>query len=219
MSTRMLLVRHGQTSYNAERRFMGQLDVPLDEAGRAQAQAVAEYLADERPAVIYASTLGRAWDTAVTIQASIHSHPRLQAESRLIEGHFGEWQGKTFDELRRTDGERLRRWESGEMDSTPPGGESLSDFGSRVLAAYRDMCAAHPNETVLVVAHGGTLQVLIIQALGFPLQDYRKLWLYNAAVSELVIDAGRTVLMRLNDGGRLADTTRSTRADRPRNIP
>ncbi len=198
---------------------MGQLDIPLDLVGRAQAEAVAAYLADERPAMIYSSTLGRAWDTAVDIQAAIATHPRLRGDSRLIEGHFGEWQGKTFEQLREHDGERLRAWEAGARDSTPPGGEPLSDFGARVLAAYRDICAAHPNESVLVVAHGGTIQVLIIQALGFPLEDYRKLWLYNASVSELLIEADRATLLRLNDEGHLIGMAQTSRASRPRNIP
>ncbi len=219
MPTRMLLVRHGQTAYNAERRFMGQLDVPLDAVGRVQAEATARYLADEQPAMIYSSNLRRAWDTALAIQAEMPSHPRLQADSRLIEGHFGDWQGKTFDELRLHDAERLRQWENGEMGSTPPGGESLDDFGSRVVAAYQDICAAHPDETVLVVAHGGTIQVLIIRALGFPLEDYRKVWLSNAAVSELLIDSGRAVLMRLNDGAHLAEAVEPIQPDRPRNVP
>lgn len=198
---------------------MGQLDVPLDAVGRAQAEAVANYLSDERPAMIYSSTLERAWNTALSIQAAIPTHPRLRGDSRLIEGEFGEWQGKTFDELRQHDGERLRQWESGELGSTPPSGEPLIDFGNRVLAAYKDICAAHPDESVVVVAHGGTIQVLIIQALGFPLEDYRKLWLYNASVSELLVEADRAILLRLNDGGHLTGMAQASRASRPRNIP
>ncbi len=199
MTLRMLLARHGQTAYNAERRFMGQLDVPLDDVGRAQAQAVAARLSTELPAAIYSSTLKRALETARAIQAAIPSHPELRTDVRLIEGQFGDWEGRKYDDLRANDAERLARWEDGRLDNTPPNGESLEDLAERVQAAYRDICAAHSNQTVLVVAHGGTIQVMLTLALGLPLEDYRKLWVSNASISELLIDTQRTVLFRLND--------------------
>lgn len=199
MTTQLLLVRHGQTAYNAERRFMGQLDVPLDEVGQAQALAVAARLSNEHPSAIYSSTLRRALDTARAIQAAMPSHPELRTDVRLIEGQFGDWEGKRYEELRANDAERLARWEDGKIDNTPPNGESLEDLAERVGAAYRDICAAHPDQTILIVSHGGTLQVMITLALGLPLKDYRKLWLSNASVSELLVDTNRTVLFRLND--------------------
>ena len=203
MAIRMLLVRHGQTTYNAQVRFMGQLDVPLDAVGQAQAQAVAKRLAGERPAAIYSSNLSRAWDTALAIQDAIPSHPELRADTRLIEGHFGEWQGQTYDDLRAHDADRLAEWERAVMEVPPPSGETLQDLAARVLAAYRDIVAAQAEGTVLVVAHGGTLQVLIVQALGLPLQDYRKLWVSNASISELIIEGPRVTLFRLNDTSHL----------------
>lgn len=204
MPIRMLLVRHGQTASNAERRFMGQLDIPLDAVGRAQAQAVAGRLATEHPAIIYSSTLSRALDTARAIQAAIPSHPELRTDARLIEGQFGDWEGKTYDELRSKDAARLAEWESGAHGSTPPNGESLEDLGARVEAAYRDICRTHSEGTVLVVAHGGTLQVLMIQALGLPLEQYRKIWVSNASISELLVDADEAILFRLNDTSHLS---------------
>ncbi len=206
MTTQLLLVRHGQTAYNAEHRFMGQLDVPLDEVGRAQALAVAARLSSEHPSAIYSSTLRRALDTARAIQAAIPSHPELRTDVRLIEGQFGDWEGKQYEELRANDAERLARWEDGRLDNTPPNGEALEDLAERVQAVYRDICAAHPNETVLIVSHGGTLQVMMTLALGLPLEDYRKLWLSNASVSELLVDTNRTVLFRLNDCNHVAGT-------------
>src|SRR5512145_967201 len=111
MTTRLLLVRHGQTAYNAEVRFMGQLDIPLDEIGRAQAQFVARRLSTEKPFAIYTSGLSRAYDTAHEIQAAIPYRPELRIDGRLTEGHFGEWQGKTYASLKKQDAERLARWE------------------------------------------------------------------------------------------------------------
>ncbi len=208
MTTRLLLVRHGQTAYNAEVRFMGQLDVPLDETGRAQAEAVAQRLADEHPAAIYSSNLGRALDTAQAIQAAINPRPELHVDARLIEGHFGDWQGKTYEELKVHDAARLAEWETARLKVRPPNGESVPDLAKRVQPAYQDILRAHPDQDVIVVAHGGTLQVMLVLALELPLEDYRKLWLSNASVSELHLEAGRAILFRLNDTNHLAGIAR-----------
>ena len=199
MTTRLLLVRHGQTAYNAEVRFMGQLDIPLDEIGRIQAQAVARRLSGERPAAIYCSGLSRAYDTATAIQSAIASHPELRIDGRLTEGHFGQWQGKTYDSLKVHDAERLRKWEEDRRHVAPPDGESLAAIAERVQAAYSDICAEARDRAVIIVGHGGSLQVLITLALGLPLENYWQLWVSNASVSELRIDEWGAILHLLND--------------------
>jgi probable phosphoglycerate mutase len=204
VTTRLLLIRHGQTAYNAEVRFMGQLDIPLDETGRAQAAAVAGRLHNERPAAIYCSELSRARDTALALQSAIPTHPALRVDARLTEGHFGEWQGKTLASLEAFVADRLASWQADRLHVTPPGGESLPEIAVRVEAAYLDICAAHPDQTVMIVAHGGSLQVLIIQALGLPLGTYWKIWLSNASLSELLIDEHGAVLNLMNDTSHLS---------------
>ncbi len=199
MTTRLVLVRHGQTAYNAEVRFMGQLDVPLDEIGRIQAQAVARRLSGERPAAMYSSGLSRAFDTASAIRSAIPSHPELRIDGRLTEGHFGLWQGKTYDSLKINDAQRLREWETDRMNAAPPEGESLGDIAKRVQAAYNDIMAENQDKSVIIVGHGGSLQVLIALALGLPLESYWKLWVSNASVSELRIDEWGAILQLLND--------------------
>jgi alpha-ribazole phosphatase/probable phosphoglycerate mutase len=199
MTTRLVLVRHGQTAYNAEVRFMGQLDVPLDEIGRIQAQAVARRLSGERPAAMYSSGLSRAFDTASAIQSAIPSHPELRIDGRLTEGHFGVWQGKTYDSLKINDAQRLQEWETDRLNAAPPEGESLGEIAKRVQAAYNDIMAENKDKSVIVVGHGGSLQVLIALALGLPLESYWKLWVSNASVSELRIDEWGAILQLLND--------------------
>lgn len=199
MTTRLILVRHGQTAYNAEVRFMGQLDVPLDEIGRAQARAVAKRLSFERPAAMYCSGLSRAFDTASAIQAAIPTHPELRIDGRLTEGHFGDWQGKTYDSLKAKDAERLALWEADRLSVAPPNGEPLRQIAERVQAAYSDILADNEGRTVIVVAHGGSLQVLVALALNVPLSHYWQLWVSNASVSELRIDEWGAVLHLLND--------------------
>jgi broad specificity phosphatase PhoE len=199
MTTRLVLVRHGQTAYNAEVRFMGQLDIPLDEIGRVQALAVAKRLSIERPAAMYCSGLSRAFDTASAIRAAIPSHPEVRIDGRLTEGDFGAWQGKTYDSLRAQDADRLAQWEADRLRVAPPEGESLPQIAERVQAAYADILADNPDKTVIIIAHGGSLQVLITLALGLPLEHYWQLWVSNASVSELRIDEWGAVLHLLND--------------------
>lgn len=203
MTTRLILVRHGQTAYNAEVRFMGQLDIPLDEIGRAQAQAVAQRLSSERPASMYCSGLSRAFDTASAIQTAILTHPELRIDGRLTEGGFGEWQGKTYDSLKAHDTERLANWEADRLNVAPPKGESLQQIADRVQTVYDDILADNEGKTVIIVAHGGSLQVLVALALGVPLESYWKFGISNTSVSELRVDEWGAVLHLLNDIGHL----------------
>jgi broad specificity phosphatase PhoE len=207
MTTRLILVRHGQTAYNAEVRFMGQLDIPLDEIGRVQAQAVAKRLSGERPAAMYSSGLSRAFDTATAIQAAMPAHLELRIDGRLTEGDFGEWQGKTYDSLKLHDTERLARWEADRLKVAPPEGETLRQIAERVKAAYDDILDENEGKTIIVVAHGGSLQVLIALALDLPVEHYWQLWVTNASVSELRVDEWGAVLHLLNDVSHLRPGT------------
>jgi broad specificity phosphatase PhoE len=207
MGLRLLLVRHGQTAYNAEARFMGQLDVPLDETGRAQGQAVANRLAEERPAVIYSSNLRRARETAVAIQAAIPSHPEVRIDDRLSEMHFGDWQGKKYAEIQAQDPETLAKWESDRLHGGPRNGETLAVYAVRIRAAYEDICRGYPDQTVVVAGHGGSIQVLLVLALGLPLESYAKLYVANASLSELrAYETGATLYL-LNETAYLSKAT------------
>jgi broad specificity phosphatase PhoE len=203
MTTRLLLVRHGRTAYNAEQRFMGQLDIPMDEKGEAQVQAVARRLATESPAAIYSSELLRARETAAAIQSAIASRPPLRVEPRLTEGHFGDWQGERYPDIHVQDADRLARWEADRVGVAPPNGEALRDIAERVQAAYRDICSAHRDQTVIIAAHGGSLQVLILLALDLPLEAYWKMDVSNASLSEVRVYDEGAVLHLLNDTSHL----------------
>ena len=204
MSTRLLLVRHGQTAWNADGRHMGQLDVPLDKLGRAQALAVARRMRTEQPAAIYSSDLGRARETAAAIQSAVASRPEIRLDPRLRELQFGDWQGLTHSEMIQRDAAGLARWQADPLHVAPPNGETLLTLAGRVEAAYKDMCAAHPDQTIVVVGHGGALQVMIVAALELPLGASRKLELSNASLSELRSGDGGAILFLLNDTSHLA---------------
>lgn len=205
MSTRILLVRHGRTAYNAEIRFMGQLDIPMDEVGTKQVQALARKLSGEQPAAIYCSDLSRARETALEIQAAISAWPPLKEDARLREMDFGSWQGLTYAEINERDPETLARWRDDRFHA-PPGGETLAAFAARVEAAYDEICDSHPEQTVVIAGHGGPLQVIIAHALGLPLDAYWKVDVSNASLSELRLHPAGAVLHLLNDTSHWAGT-------------
>jgi alpha-ribazole phosphatase len=205
LTTRLLLARHGRTAWNSDGRFQGQLDIPLDEVGQAQAAALAHRLAQERPQAIYASDLSRAWQTARWIQNAIaeasqpDSTPPLVLEPRLREMHFGEWQGLTYAEIQTCQPAALAAWEADWLKNSPPGGETLTQLIERVQAIYQEILAAHPDGTALLVGHGGALQSLLCMALGLPPERFWQLQLDNTGLADLRIYPQGAILNLFND--------------------
>jgi len=200
---RFLLIRHGQTGWNADGRFMGQLDIALDEVGRVQVAALANRLKDEPVDVIYSSDLSRAWNTALTIQYRLAPHVELEPASRLREMNFGDWQGLTYAEIQERDPDTLAAWEKARLNNAPPNGETLLEFSERVKSVYRELCKAHAEQTVILVAHGGSLQLLIAHALGLPPEKYWQVHLSNASLSDLRVHDLGPILNLLNDTSHL----------------
>jgi probable phosphoglycerate mutase len=151
---RLVLWRHGRTSWNVERRFQGHLDVGLDDLGRAQARRAAELLARLRPDAIVSSDLGRATETARALAELTGLEVVLDAGLR--ETHGGVWQGQVPDELVGPDRAAYDAWRAGGPDARPPGGESREEVAERTYAAVSRAVAALPaGGTVVAVTHGG----------------------------------------------------------------
>ncbi|HVL30789.1 MAG TPA: histidine phosphatase family protein [Solirubrobacteraceae bacterium] len=155
-SNEVLLVRHGETDYNAADRFQGQLDTPLNERGREQSRALARALAGEHVSALYCSPLSRARETAEIVGAALGLEPVLDA--RLMEADVGEWAGRLYTEVTVDDPGAFARWRSADPDFRFPGGESVAEQAARVAAALADV-AAGPLPA-LVVAHGGTIRAV-----------------------------------------------------------
>ena len=152
--TELLLVRHGETDWNRDRRFQGHADPPLNDKGREQANALAQELAAEGIELVYTSDLARARETAEIVGARLGANVLLLRELREID--VGEWQGLTWPEIERRYPEGVRSWH--ERCHGWESGETYDELGERVVAALRCIAAEHPEQRVLVVGHGGTIR-------------------------------------------------------------
>lgn len=201
--TRLLLVRHGQSEWNAAGRIQGQADAPLDEVGLAQAQRLAERLRSQPVAAIYASPLQRARVTAEAIGAQL-ALP-VVCDDRLMEYHFGVISGLTWDEVVQQHPEFARRWADDAWAVPIEGSEGRAVFAARVTAAMNDIIARHPDQQVVVVAHGGTFNVYLAVVLGLNLQRRHPFRFGNASLSLVEWRAGVLHINYLNDLCHLAD--------------
>lgn len=182
--TRVLAVRHGETAWNVETRIQGQLDIGLNDKGRWQAGRVAAALADEGLERIYTSDLARAHDTAQAI-ASVCGLP-LHTDRGLRERHFGVFEGRTWAEIEAEHPEASARWRRRDPEFGPTGGETLRAFYARVVDAAERLVAAHPGQTVALVAHGGVMDCLYRAATRVDLSASRTWQLGNAVVNWLL---------------------------------
>ena len=169
--TTILLARHGETDWNREGRFQGHADPPLNETGRAQASALAAELADFELAAVYSSPLRRALETAEAVAAEYGLEP--VALDALREVDVGSWQGLTRAEVEARFPEQLARWL--EYDQGWQDGESYEEMGQRVVPALLALAAAHPDERVLAVTHGGPIRAAYAFADGTSHADARRL--------------------------------------------
>lgn len=177
--TELWLVRHGQTDWNLQGRYQGQADPPLNETGLAQAARAAEVLAGGRYAAIYSSDLVRARVTAEAIGRRLGMAVRI--DPRLREINQGAWEGLLVTEIQ----ERYPvEWEVRQRDRlnfrAPGGGESVQDVAARIWAAVDDLAARHPQESLILVAHGLALATILCRARGLPLVQARELIPDNA---------------------------------------
>jgi probable phosphoglycerate mutase len=197
----LILVRHGETEWNAQRRYQGQTDVPLSGLGRQQAECVAERLVGQTIDAVYASDLQRAWETAQIIAAK--SSLQIVPEPRLRELKFGVLEGLTFDEAQERYPEMINAWLD-DFNRPPEGGETIERFNARVVSLLNDLKAKHAEQSMLLVAHGGPLSEVLRVVLGLAREKRWYLEMENASLSEVLIAEDYVSLKRLNDTCHLA---------------
>jgi len=181
--TRLCLVRHGETQWNAQGRVQGQLDVPLSEVGLAQARALAGVLGKESFAAIYSSDLVRVRQTAAPTARLLHMEVFL--DHSLRERHYGVFQGLTYADAKEKLPEDYARFRAKDPDFAFENGESLARFNERALAFFALLLKKHAGETLLVFTHGGVLEMLYRHATGRGLSTPRDFDIPNAAINRL----------------------------------
>jgi probable phosphoglycerate mutase len=165
-----VLWRHGRTSWNADGRFQGQTDVPLDGVGEAQARRAARLLAAFPPAVLVSSDLARARATAAEL-ATVSSLD-VRTDPGLRELYAGSWEGRFGSDIAATDADRWREWRQG-VDVRPGGGETRSEVADRAERAIKTSLAElGPGEVLVATTHGGTARALIGRLLGLPVDAW-----------------------------------------------
>jgi probable phosphoglycerate mutase len=182
--TRIIAIRHGETTWNVDTRIQGRLDIPLNANGRQQAARMALALKDEPLAAVYASDLVRAWETAEYLGRA-HAL-QINPEPGLRERGFGDFEGKTFAEIEALLPDQSRRWRKRDPEFAPAGGESLLALNQRVLEAAERLAAKHPGELIALVGHGGVMDVLYRAATRLHIQAPRTWALGNAAINRLL---------------------------------
>ena len=233
---RLLLARHGESVWNAERRFQGHTDIALSERGRAQAEALGRALRGYKVAAVYVSPFARARETAELALRELGAVAQPVTEDRdgsagavpsvwgsgghigaprvvdeLRELSLGDWEGCTVDEVRAQEGDPYRAWLRAPHDCPPPGGEPLPVVSARVRVAIDRIAAAHPNgEDVLIVSHGGVISVYACALLGCSFNQLWKLRVDNASLT--VVRPPR--LVSLNDTTHLAGDLAPTHLQR-----
>jgi probable phosphoglycerate mutase len=205
-ATRIIAIRHGETAWNVDTRIQGQLDVELNETGLWQARQVARALREEPLAAVYASDLARAYRTAEAIAQSVGLQPI--PTPALRERHFGLFQTRTWNEIEQLWPDQAQLWRTRVPNWAPEGGESLITLRDRVSHAVHTLAAQHIGEQIVLVAHGGIMDVLYRLATGLDLQAPRTWSLGNAVINRLLWSPQGLTLVGWGDDQHLQGASR-----------
>lgn len=211
--TEILLIRHGETAWNAVRKLQGHLDIPLNEEGLRQAKALAAHLQNEKLDAIISSDLQRAMQTAAAI-AELQDMS-LQITPQLRERCFGDFEGKLYSELPEIYPEAYAQWRSRDPDFHFPTkndgsgnrGESIREFHTRVISCVQHYARLYAGKRIALVAHGGVLECAWREATGLPLNAERTVTIFNASVNRFSFSQGQLKLVQWGQIEHLSDDT------------
>ena len=204
-ATRIVAVRHGETAWNVDTRIQGHIDIPLNDTGLWQAAQLGEALSGEAIDAIYTSDLLRAHATAQAVARTTGAP--LVAEPGLRERSFGHFQGRTFAEIEAELPEDALRWRKRDPHYAPQGGESLVTLRERIERTVTTLAKQHAGEQIVLVAHGGVLDVLYRLATRQELQAPRTWQLTNTAINRLLWTPDGLTLVGWADTQHLDNTT------------
>jgi broad specificity phosphatase PhoE len=196
----LILMRHGETLWNRERRIMGDLDIPLTDDGRFQCDAAAGLLVGLGITRVVASPLARAAESAAIVAGRLGL--TVEHDERLVEVRFGEWQGLTYEEVGRDP--RYRDFADDPVTKPTPGGETVADVQARGLEG---LSTIRDGDCALFVTHGDIIRTLLCHFLATPLAAYRRIRTDNAGLSAIALSPGQPEVKFLNV---LADLERTS---------
>jgi probable phosphoglycerate mutase len=207
--TTILLIRHGETAWNAVRRLQGHIDIPLNEEGERQAAALSRALATEKLDAVVCSDLQRAMQTAQAV-ASRHAGIELQTEAQLRERAYGVFEGMLYRDIQDEYPADFTLWQARDVDAVMPHGERMAEsfrqFYDRAIGALREVAVRHAGQTVAVVAHGGVLECAYREARGIQLDGPRDFQVKNASINRFTVDNGKLVLTSWGEVEHLSPT-------------
>jgi len=183
------IVRHGQTTWNAQGRVQGHLDSDLTPAGHDQAEACARFLKDRRVEALYCSSLGRAMKTATIL--AWHLGVEMQPRRQLWECAWGEWEGLHWDELHDKLGQEMRKRKEDRYLFRPPEGESYLDAEQRVRPFVDEIRRAHPRGVIAVVGHAMINRLLVRLLVGLSIEEMLRLRQANCSIYRLRISGSQ----------------------------
>jgi probable phosphoglycerate mutase len=205
-STRIIAIRHGETLWNTQSRIQGHIDIGLNERGQRQATLVGKAFAQsaEPVAAIYSSDLERARHTAE--QVALATQLPLVQDARLRERHFGDFEGKTWSQIDEHSPEVSRKWRERDPQWRPgPGSESLLDLEQRVKLVVSDLASRHLGTQIVIVSHGGVMDMLYRWATGQDLQSPRTWGIENAVLNRLLWSESGLSLLSWGDNAHLEE--------------
>lgn len=202
MTTRILLIRHGETDWNKLGKFQGCKDIDLSEEGIIQAKYIAKRINDSFD-YLYSSPLKRAVQTAKIIGSNKNVNPTIISE--IAEINFGEWEGLTVKEISNNFPQEFKIWRCDKLEGPLCGGDlSIKNASIRAKNAILNVAVKHKDKTILIVAHGGIIKAGLIGIFNWDMTMYHKISLGNTAISEIAFDANlNPLLTKLNDTSHL----------------
>lgn len=192
-----IVIRHGETAWNAEKIFRGRTEIQLDETGRRQASLLADYLKDEKLEAVYTSPLERAKETAARI-AELQKLEVIPVNN-LADMDFGQWQGKKITEVEEADPELFKDWLDTPEQIAIPGGESLGQVTSRVVPFLEDLGARHTEGKIVIVTHRVLVKLIICWLLEVPNNKFWNFQVDTGSQTRFRIQGTRAVLVTAND--------------------
>jgi Fructose-2,6-bisphosphatase len=180
--TTLYLIRHGHTEQTEQGKLYTDPEVELTERGRGQAMQLAAWVKERNPDVLASSTARRVVSTAGIIEKE--TGLKATAVEGLNEWSVGDWEGRTYLDIKKNDPEIYQRWSSDPIANAPPGGESIMDLHERIAVRLRDVLTEHEGKRIALVTHAGVIRSILLDALEIPVRNFWRLAIPTGSISQ-----------------------------------